>query len=81
MVYSQAKCVLISQHYFVLKSTAAVHQAFRNTHPDKKVLNNNSVPTSNKIPGYRKCLSVKSALQAKKQQKLQLYQFQTVHQL
>jgi murein L,D-transpeptidase YafK len=39
MVYSQAKRVFILEHYFALKMYAAVHDAFSNAYPYKKVLN------------------------------------------
>jgi hypothetical protein len=37
MVYSQAELVFILEHYFALKSFAAVREAFSNVYPDKEV--------------------------------------------
>jgi hypothetical protein len=39
MVYSIAEHVFILKHYFTSKSSAAVHEAFGNVHPDEEVLN------------------------------------------
>jgi hypothetical protein len=39
MVYSQAKCLFILEHYFASKSFAAVREAFSSTYPNKEVPN------------------------------------------
>jgi hypothetical protein len=39
MVYSQTECVFILEHCFASKSSAAVHEAFINVHPDEEVPN------------------------------------------
>jgi hypothetical protein len=55
MVYSRAERVFILEHYFALKPSAAVREAFTNVYPDKEAPNK-TTPTGNKVSGHRKCL-------------------------
>jgi hypothetical protein len=43
MVYSQAACVFILEHYFTSKSFAAFREAFNSAYPDMEVLNKTAV--------------------------------------
>jgi hypothetical protein len=81
MVYSRKERVLILEHYLASKSFAAVREALTNVYPDKKVLNETSTLTGNRISGHRKYLSVTSAHRTTKQLKLRPYRFQAVHHL
>jgi hypothetical protein len=81
MVYSRAERVFILEHYFELKSFAAVREAFINAYPDKEVPSKTTVHRLVRKFLDTGSVCVTSAHLATKQLKLRPHRFQAVHQL